>query len=579
MRRLIPIAAVALLALVVPGMLGQNSPSPSEDEFRWGARPYVPQPPNAIRVKTSIVQVPVVVRDSNGKALPGLKKSDFELYDNGHPVEIASFAVENQPAEPLRASQPVPVVNTNLATAAPPPPVNPPAPTARYIALFFDDTSMRMFDVVMARNAATSFVKTSLKPGDKIGIFTTSTDVSLDFTDNVPKLVDTIGKIISQRKNAGGMGASCEWMNPYQASLIVQTYDVHSDALDLAGAEGCGDVHMIISAAQNMLGQSEQYAQETLGVITDVLHYLGRMPGHRMMVLASSGFLTQTLRDKQDKVIDTALNANVIINSLDAKGLVADVLARDDEGRPVPIPPQASRMIALFDEFKSDNREYENDVMAILAQGTGGKFYHNRNDLDVGLREMATTPDVSYLLTFSPVNLKANGSSHSIKVKLPNTHGLKIEARRGYMAPSPIPSDAEKKQRKLDKAVLADDNPAALSAQVSTAPGISADGNPILKITIHVDVSKLPYQTQGDRKVERLIFITALFDNQNHFLSGVQGVMDLRLKKDTLSTISSTGLDAKLSMQAPPGNYRLRQVVEEVGDGRMAAMNRNIQIQ
>jgi hypothetical protein len=269
----------------------------------------------------------------------------------------------------------------------------------------------------------------------------------------------------------------------------------------------------------------------------------------------------------------------VIINALDAKGLVADVLGRDDEGRPVPIPPQALNMLALFDQFKSDNREYQNDPLAILAQGTGGKFYHNRNDLDVGLREMIIAPDVSYLLTFSPVNLRANGSSHSIKVKLPNSHGVKVEARRGYMAPSPIPSDAEKKQRRLDKAVLADDNSTVLPAQVSTAPGISADGSPTLKITIHVDVSKLPYQTQGDRKVDRLIFITALFDEQNHFLSGVQGVMDLRLKKDTLATISSTGLDAKLSMQAPPGNYRLRQVVEEVGDGRITAISRTVPIQ
>jgi VWFA-related protein len=571
------ISAIVLVGVVAAApLLAQSF---SEDEFRWGSRPYTPNPPNAIRVQTRIVQVPVVVRDADGKSVGGLKKDDFQLFDNGHQVEIASFTVENANAQPARAASPAPTVNAvELSTPPIAPPAPAPPPPSRYIALFFDDISMRVFDVVMARKAAESFVKTSLRPGDKIGIFTTSTYVTVNFTDNVPKLLETLGQLVSQRKKAGGMGATCEWMNPYQASLIVQTYDVPSDALNLAMAEHCGDVHDVIAAAQNMLGESEQIAHQTLGILNDVIHYLGRMPGHRMLVLASSGFLNQTLADKQDKVIDAALDASVIINSIDAKGLVAEVPLIDEDGRPVPINPRNLRMIELYNEFRSANREYQNDPLALIAEGTGGRFYHNRNDLDVGLREMASAPDVSYVLTFSPVNLKVNGAAHSLKVKLSNARGLKVEARHGYIAPSPRPTDTEKKQSKLDSAVLAMDTPSAIPTQVSAAPGVSNGGKTILKITFHVDVSKLPFQTQGDRKVERLIFVTALFDEQNHFLTGVQGVMDLRLKSETLATVSSKGVDAKLSLQAPPGNYRLRQVVEEVANGRITATSRPVEI-
>jgi hypothetical protein len=365
-------------------------------------------------------------------------------------------------------------------------------------------------------------------------------------------------------------------MNPYQAYEIVQFWSAQSDALALALAEHCGGPKDVMTAAQNMLGQAEQFAQDTLGIITDVIRYLGKMPGHRMMVLASSGFLTQTLTGKQDKVIEAALNANVIINSLDAKGLVAEVPNVDEDGRPLGLPP--GRMIGLYGEFASANREYQNDPLAILAEGTGGRFYHNRNDLDVGLREMATAPDVTYILTFSPVGLKVNGAEHSLKVKLTNPHGMNIQARRAYMAPSPNPTDSEKKQHRLDSAVLATESSEALPAQLTTEVGTSVTGEPILKVAIHVDANKLPYQTEGDRKVERLIFITALFDEQNHFLTGVQGVMDLRLKNETLASISGTGLEAKLSLQAPRGNYRLRQVVEEVGDGRISAISRAVAI-
>jgi VWFA-related protein len=562
----------AAIALSAP-LLAQSI---SDDEFRWGSRPYVPQQPNAIRVRTNVVQVPVVVRDSNGRALGGLKKSDFELYDNGHQVEIASFTVENAAPEPVRATAPKQSVESTEPAPPPPSPVAPPTP--RYIAFFFDDTSMRVSDTVFARKAAESFVKNSLKPGDMIGIFTSSTTVSLNFTNDVPKLLETLAKLRTHQRKANGGGSACIWMNPSQAFEITQFYMEHSDALNLAMAEKCGDARDVTIKAQNTLYLAEQFAQDTLGIISDVIRHLGRMPGQRMLLLASSGFLTQTLAEKQDKVIDEALNANVIINSLDAKGLVAETPGYDEEYGPVPIDPRAAKMLALYDEYKSMNREVMNDPLALLAEGTGGKFFHNRNDLDVGLRDMVAAPDVSYVLTFSPADLRANGSAHSLKVKLPESHGLSIQARRGYLAPSPNPTDSEKKQRRLDSAVLSSDNPDSLLTQLTTEAGTSGAGEPTLKVAVHVDITKLPFQTQGDRKVERLIFVTALFDNENHFLAGTQGIMDLRLKKETLATVSSQGLDAKLSLQVPPGNYRLRQVVQETGDGRITAISRPVEI-
>jgi VWFA-related protein len=571
----------ALLALFLILFAGAAvrlaSQNVSDDEIRWGSRPYSLPSANSIHVQTNIVQVPVVVRDSNGKAVAGRKQSDFTLTDEGHPVKIASFIVENSPASPIAAPQAPRIIDASLPPEAVVTPMNPPPPPTRYIALFFDDTSMRMLDVAMARKAAESFVRTSLKPGDKIGIFTTSTTVTLNFTDDVPKLLDTLAQLLSHRRNAAS-GTTCA-MNPYQAYLIMQTYDVRSDALDLGMAEpGCGgkSVHDVIAIATNMLGLAEQFSQDTMGIITDVIHYLGRMPGHRMLVLASSGFLTETLGEKQDKVIDEALTANVIINSIDAKGLVAEIPNYDEDGRPVGL---SGKMGSLYDQFKTQNREVQNDPLAILAEGTGGKFYHNRNDLDVGLKQLAAAPDVSYVLTFSPGDLKRNGATHTLKVKVANSHGMTITARRGYVAPGPNLTPPEKKKVQLDGAVTGTDIQTRLLAQLSTDIGHSAAGEPTLKVAIHVDANKLPYQTQGDRKVERLIFITALFDQQNHFLTGVQGVMDLRLKPETMSSISTQGLDAKLSVQAAPGNYRLRQVIQEVGDGRITTINRNVTIQ
>jgi VWFA-related protein len=568
-------ALFAVLVILVAGGVGRlASQSISEDEIRWGSRAYIPPSANAIRVQTNIVQVPVVVRDSHGKAVAGLKKSDFQLFDDGHPVQIASFSVENFTPLPVQYVQPPQVVDASLPPIAPP--VNPPPPTPRYIALFFDDLSMRTPDVVMARKAAESFVSTNLKPGDRIGIFTSSTTVTLNFTDNAANLSESIAQLLSHRKVIAQ--PPCQ-MNPYQASLIIQFYNEHSDADDLAAFERCGDTHSRISIARNLVGLAEQTAQETMGVISDVVRYLGRMPGQRMLVLASSGFLTQTLREKQDNLINEALDASVIINSLDAKGLVVEIPGYDEDMQPVKLPAANGKLWAIFDEMKTANREVQNDPLAVLADGTGGHFFHNSNDLAAGLNDLAAAPDVSYVLTFSPGEIKRNGSAHSLKVKLADSHGMTISARRGYMAPNPGLTDTEKKKRNLDNAVMNSDIQTTIHTELTTDVGKTGAGDPVLKVAIHVDSSRLPYQTQGDRKVERLIFITALFDEHDKFLTGVQGVMDLRLKPETLESLSDEGLNAKLSMQAPPGNYRLRQVVQEVGDGRITTINRNVTIQ
>jgi VWFA-related protein len=75
-------------------------------------------------------------------------------------------------------------------------------------------------------------------------------------------------------------------------------------------------------------------------------------------------------------------------------------------------------------------------AMASLADGTGGTFFHNRNDLGTGLVGLTSVPECVYLLEFSPSNVKPDGTYHHLKVKV-NRDGVQIEARRGYYAPKP----------------------------------------------------------------------------------------------------------------------------------------------
>jgi VWFA-related protein len=88
--------------------------------------------------------------------------------------------------------------------------------------------------------------------------------------------------------------------------------------------------------------------------------------------------------------------------------------------------------------YHSETMTMSEDVMAEFANGTGGTFFHNSNDLAGGFKQLAQAPEYVYLLEMSLDKVKADGAYHRLKVKVDRDH-LNVEARRGYVAPQPPP--------------------------------------------------------------------------------------------------------------------------------------------
>jgi len=76
------------------------------------------------------------------------------------------------------------------------------------------------------------------------------------------------------------------------------------------------------------------------------------------------------------------------------------------------------------------------NVMAELADGTGGTFFHNSNDLEMGLKELSERPECRYVLELPIGDVKRNGSVHNLAVKV-NRPGAQVAARRAYFMPKP----------------------------------------------------------------------------------------------------------------------------------------------
>jgi VWFA-related protein len=185
------------------------------------------------------------------------------------------------------------------------------------------------------------------------------------------------------------------------------------------------------SAAMRALAIGEEDARTSLLLIEAVVSAMAKLPGQRTLILVSPGFLTPSPEAMffKSELLDRAAGSSVVISALDARGLYSGS-ADASQG-------SNATMGDTFGQTSGDRlaaMESSENVMAELANGTGGTFFHNNNDLVNGLRSLAAAPEYVYLLQVSVKDVKPTGSYHRLEVKV-DQHDLDVQARRGYFAP------------------------------------------------------------------------------------------------------------------------------------------------
>jgi VWFA-related protein len=595
MAGLVSISFALTLALIAQTL--------SPGEVRLSSRPYVPQAP--IRVQTRLVQLEVVVRDNRGRPVPGLTKDDFTLYDAHNIREITSFSISS--SNPPVQATPKPAATQSDAPVPQPastPPPTPPQPVSngRSIALLFDDINTPPGDMIRAKVAATRFVKEASASGDRIGLFTTSAGPILKFTTDTSAILAAITHVEPHLRMSPNGLSVCPRITPYEAYQIVNNNPTALSAKiqeaacctssqylylcksDLGGSGGilfpnqsvATELTIAVNAqAEQTWGQARIAAQSTLDSIKAALEQLSKTPGQHMLLLSSSGFLSGTLDQQLDAIISEAVSAGVVINSLDAKGLYAEAPGTPlNESVDVVELPMGTTILQI--QSLGDRLDSEDSAMARFAESTGGLLFRNNNDLELGFYQLGVMPSVTYLLGFPP---DEDGVYHKIKVELKNAGRRIVLVRPGYFAPAkgstdqPIPA-ADTIDSEMRGSAEKTDLPAVTTEKFGTA----ASGSPQLTLQTHVDIQKLTFPPQQDRQVQKLTFVAALYDSQGNFVTGKEAEMTLALKQESFDRLSKSGINGVMQLEAPPGAYRLRMVVQEAVHGAMTATSKDLRI-
>jgi len=523
------------------------------------------------RVNVRLVLARVVVRDSNGHAIGNLHKEDFELLDNGKRQVISAFDAQGASEARSEATANSTAENNNPSVQAAP------AFPTRYVALLFDDLRLDFANLASVRHAAQHRID-NLAPTERVAVFSTSGQTMLDFTDDRAKLHQTVDSLRPHPTQVQS-STQCPDITFYMADLIVNKNDPNALETAIHDYMLCSNLppqalatagSVVQGLASQVLNVGEEESRMVLRVLGQTVRRMAALPGQRNLVLVSPGFLTPELEYDYNELIDNALRGQVIVSSLDARGLYTIIPFGDASqgGR-----PGASRTL-----YATQSASAESDILSVLAYSTGGTFFHNNNDMNEGFRRVAEAPEFWYVLGFTPQNLKTDGKFHTLKVSLTSGKKYDLQSRRGYYAPRQALDSAEEAKREIEDEVFSSEQLHDLPLMLHTQFFKPSEDAAKLTVLAHIDVKRLHYKQSADRNQNDLTVVTAVFDRNGNFLQANQKLVQMRWKSETLQAKLSSGITLKSSFDVKPGRYLVRVVARDTEQQGMSAESGAVEI-
>ncbi len=582
MKRLIPKTILKCALLAALGYLATGTAAFGQAAAQITAPLTANQVPFQLKVTSNLVVVRVVVRDAQDKPIPNLKKEDFRLFDRGQQQAISQFAAETP--EQLSGATPTVTPGHPLAVASPGS-----ALPQRFVALYFDDLNMSNGDIMQARDAADRYLATNVQPNDRVALYTSGNSLS-DFTGDSQQIHDALRRL--RASPVALRNHDCPDISDYQAQQIIEFDDEKIDAWVVAIDEAFNDqrcTHVpttgpgepqryIAVRARQVLEQTELQSRANLQELEKVVDYVSRMPGQRTVVLVSPGFLSRSEQSDLDRIIEHALRAQVVISSLDPRGLTS--LTREEDVTHGYLPSVGNALAAVH-RLDEDRESAARDVLQEVAQGTGGEFVHNTNDLQAGFAKLGGVP--AYYLGFAPTDIKPDGKFHTLKVELAEKRpGFTIQARRGYFAPR---SEAEAGIRAEQGTVT--DTDAQVSEQIREAVFAKTDEHQLpvslevkvfstptedreLMLTGRLDTKALHLRPDGQGTRDKVTFVSAIFDQKGSLVKLQRGEAKLE--------VSDAGMKMDSTFELKPGIYRVREVVTETEEHHISALSRAVNV-
>jgi VWFA-related protein len=421
------LAWLSLSAQQAPQQPPAQQPPPRQPPAAQQAPPAQPagqqadpaQPP-VFRTGINFIRVDVLVSDNKGNPITDLKQEDFELVEDSKPQSIESFKLINVTGNPQNGETPREIRSDYLleAEAA--------REDVRLFVIFLDDYHVRRGASMAIREPLTRFMRNSIGPMDLVGIaypLTPFKDIA--FTRNHEGVIKAIERFDGRKYDYQPRNEIEEQYVYYPVETVERIRNQVSLSAIRSISAGLGTLR---EGRKSLILVSEGYTNYVPPQLRDPsAAYPGVGNANRRNPMAGEGDMnedrarffqnTDLLSDMRD-VFNEANRNNVAIYGVDPRGLAAfEFDINEGVGQQV------------------DRTSLNNliDSLRVLSEETDGRAIVNRNDLDVGMKQIIRDSSAYYLIGYTSNQAPQDGKFHNIRVKVKRP-GAQVRARKGYWA-------------------------------------------------------------------------------------------------------------------------------------------------
>lgn len=384
------------------------------------------QTPHPLRTGTQAVQVDVRVMDKDGRFVPTLTKDDFVIAEDGVAQEVlAVYLVSGGKVADVAAAG-----TGTLAQAA-----SLPAGSTRQTWVFvFDSMHLGPGTLGRTRDAVLRFVRERFRDGDLAGVVANGRMLNSRLTTVREELITAIESIAMTGGGRNRQLELREWPRFRDELEAVQIANEDRETIATVVRRACEDdpsmcrqgldPELAVRAkAGRMTDDIRAETGGSLATITALSSGLARIAGPKTVVLVSEGFVIERMEPELRTAVGHAARSGARFYTIDARGLnrgsTADII-----DQPLADPGGAVRF------------DLNADGTTSLAVDTGGFAIRNQNDVGRALDLIARDADSYYVIGYRPANAAFDGKYRRIDVTV-RTPGLKVRARRGYLALEP----------------------------------------------------------------------------------------------------------------------------------------------
>jgi VWFA-related protein len=523
-------------------------------------------------IRVDLIEVPVTLTDRAGNPMRGLTKENFRLYDDGKEREITAFDMIDLAGKDKKALEKI----------------NPAA--RRNFMLLFDLSFTGPRSLANAREAATSFVKNSVLPRDRVAVATIDLEHGFKLLTAFTSDRELIAMAI---RNPGGFrsGDPLQLSNEIQVASRDTSGAALADALQHDGGrfktpDPGGDSDITSQKFDNMRREAEH--SETIN--RDIAHsntaylrarvekqvsYLGELArtlrgvsGHKQIVFLSEGFDSSVIIGRDARASEATKKENDdltrgnygMVDTDDRYGSATsqNVLAEMVKFfRGSDVVLQAVDIKGLRVQNTLEGAAVNSNAgLSVLSGPTGGSLFQNANDLGVNFDKMLHAQEVVYVLTFRAA-MQKSGQFHDLKVKLVKVPGNPaVSARTGYWESSSVSND----ERTLTTAeIILNDIPQdGLKVDAFTVAFPTETDNAQVPVVLELAGGEVVGGAHSNKPP--IEFYLYAFDENGDVRDRIfqRVTLDLAKLKDRLF---DAGVKFVATLSLPPGTYAIRSLV------------------